>query len=318
MTGEPSASRPRIRWLRPLLSWLGLALAAGFIIHTLRRDLAEMGPIAVNVPRLAIATACFVPVYAAFGWGWHLCLTGLGGRVHIASSLKHWYLGNLMKYLPGKLFTFAARLERFQRFGVPMRVTTAAFAAETILLLSSGVILLALVLPFSGLSITTPLLAIGGAVSLPALLLLHPRVFRTIADRMQRRLGRDPVPMAMTFPQLARALGVFLLGWFLTGLCFAGVCSAMAPCERGYGPGVVLGLAGLNSFTWVVGMAAPVVPAGLGVKEGLLRTMTAGYFPEAAAGVIAVAARVWMTAGDVLGAGCATLLELVVEGRGDR
>ena len=59
-------------------------------------------------------------------------------------------------------------------------------------------------------------------------------------------------------------------------------------------------LAGGLLFGGVAGLLAIVVPAGLGVRDGVLAWILLGWVPAPSAVVLSLVAHVWLTAGDVL------------------
>jgi hypothetical protein len=58
-------------------------------------------------------------------------------------------------------------------------------------------------------------------------------------------------------------------------------------------------IVGALCLSGIAGIAVFVVPAGIGVREGVLVWVLAAFTTPAYAALIAVASRAWLTAGDV-------------------
>ena len=193
-----------------LLFVVALVLFLGF---ALRDTWADAGPRLRDAdPRdLLIATALIAAYYCLFVVGWQWILRALDIRVSYAVALQSEMASMLAKYVPGGIWTPAARVVWLRKAGVD---------AATPLVLSS-ILLEAGLSAISGVGVFVAGIAIIGGADAPLLPLilftavvtvaLHPRIFRWLAARVFRPFGgvdlpELPVPRADRTARLLRVL----------------------------------------------------------------------------------------------------------------
>lgn len=268
-----------------LLVYLGLAIARGDVAL----GQARPGPIVA-------ALALLLGAYAAQALAWHLLVRAAGVDRSLAVDASRWALSLLGKYVPGKVFNAVGRLVLYRDVPQGVPAIAAAFVAEALLTIAaaSGVAAIAL----ATVRDTVPALALvaAGACAAGGVLVsfstLFDRAAGWLAARVLRTRAPPPIPVGSRVAPLAlHVVSYTLLGGGLHALAAAWPMTQSLPVAAAIG---ALGLSG------VAGIAAFVVPAGLGVREGVLAWIVAPFAGPAAAALVAVAARVWLTAGDVL------------------
>ena len=128
--------------------------------------------------------------------GWQSILRAYGIRLGYRAVLGAEMLSMLAKYIPGGVWTPAARVVAARRAGVDnTSVVLATILLEAGLSAVAGVIVLAASLPFVS-GVDAPVWPVVGFAVL-ATGLLHPRVFAPLATRLSRRFGGgviEPLP----------------------------------------------------------------------------------------------------------------------------
>ena len=92
--------------------------------------------------------------------------------------------------------------------------------------------------------------------------------------------------------------------WGCQALAFTLFVKSLAPVQWTYA-GV---LTACFAFAWLLGFVSLLTPGGLGVREALLARLLATYMPAPQATLIALLARLWMLAAEILLAGSAVFL----------
>ncbi|NQT53279.1 flippase-like domain-containing protein, partial [bacterium] len=146
---------------------------------------------------------------------------------------------------------------------------------------------------------------LAAALSLPLLVLVHPRSFSWLLNRGLRLLKREPLAVRLTWGQLARLLGLSALMWVGMGAAFAMFARSLWPAVAWSDAGI---LAGAYALAWTLGLASVVSPGGLGVREAVLLALLGGPLAPAGALVVAIGSRVWVTVAELAFAGVALLL----------
>jgi hypothetical protein len=231
-----------------------------------------------DVTDLALATAIIAAYYAVFVLGWQRILAAYGIRVPYRVALQAEMLSMLAKYVPGGVWTPAARVVALRRFGVKdTQVVLASVLLEAGLsaVAGVGVFLLGLVLVSDVDAPLMPLLLFGIVVGI----LLHPRVFAPVAKRLLRPFGAAevrPLPARTNF----ELLGFYALTWPLGGAALFFLLRAV-----GGDPDVtaIPFLGGTSAVGAIVAVLAVFAPSGLGVREASMYGLLLAVVGEAVA-----------------------------------
>ncbi|HWH05388.1 MAG TPA: lysylphosphatidylglycerol synthase transmembrane domain-containing protein [Gaiellaceae bacterium] len=256
-------------WLRARRTVVALELAvlAVFLLAlgwAVRDVWAEAEPRLrnANVTDLGIALAVVAVYYLVFVLGWVRILAAYGIRVRYTVALQAEMISMLAKYVPGGVWTPAARVVALRKFGV--RDTPTVLAT---ILLEAGLSAIAGVLVFVvGLAIVggadAPLVPLAIFFAVVAFL-LHPRVFRVVARRLLRPFGAHEVASLPTRTALG-LVGFYALTWPLGGV-------ALFFLLRSVGGDPALStipfLGGAAAVGAIVAVLAVFAPSGLGVRE---------------------------------------------------
>ena len=209
-----------------------------------------------------LALLVLAAYYLVFVVGWLWILASLGIRIPYRIALQAEMLSMLAKYIPGGVWTPAARVVALRRFGIgETPVVLASIALEAGLSAVAGVLvfLASLALVDAVDAPLAPLLLFGSA----CLVLLHPRVFAALAKRLLRPFGATEVPPLRYRTALA-VLAFYALTWPLGGLALFFLVRAV-----GGDPDVsaIPFLGGASAVGAIVAVLAVFAPSGLGVRE---------------------------------------------------
>jgi hypothetical protein len=186
-------------------------------------------------------------------------------------------LSMLAKYVPGGVWTPAARVVAARRAGVDnTSVVLATILLEAGLSAVAGVIVLAASLPFVS-GVDAPVWPVV-AFAVLATGLLHPRVFSRLATRVLRPFGGAaiaPLPWGT-------AIGV-LLFYCVTWLVGGAALTALLAAVGGH-PGVeaIAYLGGASAVGAIVAVVTVIFPSGLGVREGAVGAFMLALAPDSA------------------------------------
>ncbi len=243
--------------------------------------------------RLALSALAFAAVLVASVGIWGRTLRRFDVRVPFPVLARIWFLSNLGRYIPGKIWQFVGVVDLSRAAGIP------ALTSVTSLLLYMGFVLIAacvvgafllpaagpLAGPVVGLRIVSPLL----------LLLLHPTVINAAARGASRITRRPLAEWSGSWSEGFILFALCVLEWVGMGAAFALFVSGIAPV----GPGAYTALTAAFALSFVAGYAV-LLPAGLGAKEGALAVLLGAVVPLPVGAAIAVAARVWTVLAELL------------------
>ncbi|GIW09926.1 MAG: hypothetical protein KatS3mg061_0983 [Dehalococcoidia bacterium] len=290
MSGVPPRWLVRVQGGLALVLMLGVLLALWQRWDQVRAERWQLAPLP-----LALSLGVLVAALLLWALVWAGMLRRLGATARSRREIAWVYLSsNLARYLPGAVWNLVARAYLGGRYGLGQRRVWTATAIDLGLAVASG-LLIYLLSGAVGAPVPVPVpIAAGGA--LVVLALISPPVLAGLDRRLAARSGRGVV---LGWRELGGYLGCSLLIWVAIGLAFGLLLSALYPLE----PVLLPAAAGAWSLAVVVGLVAPGVPQGLGVREGVLMLMLASLVPLPTAAALAVASRFWMICGDVLAVG---------------
>jgi uncharacterized membrane protein YbhN (UPF0104 family) len=223
---------------------------------------------------VVLGFATVAAYYLVFIVGWIRMLEAWSIRVPYRAALQAEMVSMLAKYLPGGVWTPAARTVALRRAaGVTDTPTVlASILVEACLSAISGVIVFVVSLAWvRGVHAPLPAL-VAFAVLLS--LVLHPRIFRPLAEKVLRPFGAESLE-PLPFP-LMMVLLLFYCGTWLVG----GVAVYFMLRSLGSNPGLatIPFLGGVSAVGAIVAVLAVFLPSGLGAREasmyGLLLAVT--------------------------------------------
>jgi len=300
---------------RPLLRWLARGLQSAIVAVVLSfvgRAVVELWPqIAgikwnVDPPLLAAATVVGLACQGLLIVGWRLALRLVGARIGWCGAVESQALGQLAKYVPGKVMTLVGKVYLAAQAGVPESQATLAMFVEVATLTITGLIV---GLGYA-LQILSPQRLVAAAVILVAgaFAVLHPAILPRAVNGGLRLLGRRTTELEYQWPAVAPLLGCYFVLWVLWG---AGLWLLVA--GLGLQEPIVPLITG-SALAWVAGFLSFIFPGGLGVREYVL----ARLLDPTASGVgmsIALVSRAWLLAAELAWAGIAWVHRVAVRSR---
>ncbi|UDY22677.1 lysylphosphatidylglycerol synthase domain-containing protein [Nocardioides sp. Kera G14] len=226
---------------------------------------------------------------------WAALLHGFGVRPPTRETASMFYVSQLGKYVPGSVWPVLAQMQFGARWGISRSVM---FAANLLLLgivTGSGIIVGALLLPWTSadglahywwLLLLLPPLAVA----------LHPRTIPALLNRGLRKLGREPLPGPPSYVALLGSAGWMTLGWLVLGLHVAVLLSAFGAVT----PARIAASIGSIALGWAAGIAFIPAPAGAGIRDGIITLTLTPLIGATEAVTVALASRGLLLLADVV------------------
>ncbi|MFJ4667611.1 lysylphosphatidylglycerol synthase domain-containing protein [Kitasatospora purpeofusca] len=215
---------------------------------------------------------------------------GTPGPVRGLLAARIYFLGQLSKYLPGRVWGVVTHVTHGRAVGVPAAAMTSAYLLSLALTVLTGacVSLFAApaVLPGQWFWLVLPVLGLLACLARPALA-TGPVV---ALARLARRTVEPPPDAAVR-----RAIALAVAAWLVSGLHLWFLALALgAPAVSSAGPAI-----GAFALATVVSSLAVVVPDGWGVRELTIAAALAAALPDGTAATAAVASRVVCVAAEL-------------------
>jgi len=249
-----------------------------------------------NVNYYFLAFSLVLSIVGAFliALGWNLILRVLGGRLAHKRALKIFFITDLAKYIPGKVWTMVGKVYLCAKEGIPVARTSASVVIQPLIQVISGMLMFLVSLPFwtkttdfmNKLYFFFPLIPIG-------LIVLYPPIMTKVLNFVLTRLKQKPMELSIEYGDILSILLLWCGLWILSGFTYYFLIIGIYSIPLSLLP-VVIGI-----FS-VAGVSQFLTPSGIGVLEGVLTVLLSLYLPVHIAIFIALLARVWKTATELV------------------
>lgn len=284
---------------------IALTLAASyFLFRSISLSWSELADVDLAGWRpkaLPFVASCVVllAVFVYLVGLWALMVRRLGGpKLGWGESMKIFFLANLGRYIPGKVWQLAGLTYLAGKRGVSLPVASSAAVLGQIFALAAAATLGGIALAAGATSgfpselvpwALVPAAVIVVIVTVPAAL----RMMLRVAFKLGRRQEETPRLDALFG---ARWLGLYLVAWLGYGIAFALLWGSFPALPAVSWPAAVGSFGG----AYFLGYAAIFAPAGIGVREGAMAVLLSPWMNATDATVLAVIARIWMTVAELI------------------
>ena len=270
--------------------FLGVALVRNW--QAVRSDLQALSWVDLLASGIAGALAV-----TCSGMGWRVVLTGLGERVAVHPALTVFFAGQLGKYVPGSVWTAAIQAELGRRRNIAGSTMLVSYLVALMIAVATGGLVGLLALFGAGAARSTALWLVLVAVILGAAL-MRPAWLNAGLAWAFARAGRTPPPVALPGRALAASVAWLIACWVLFGLH-----AWLLARPLGAGAADLAPTVGAFALAFVAGLLVVPLPAGAGVREGVLVATLAGAIGAPAALTVSLVSRLVLLGVDLVMAG---------------
>lgn len=278
-------SGSRINWWR-WLGWLVTLLALYFV----GRWLTSLDPLVwQNLRHLRltwlIGSLLLFQVWFLLRFlAWEMIVKRHGSDAQRHVTLRIWTISELARYVPGNLWSFAAKFRGSVNSGATSNGALQALAIEAFTQIS-GAGLMALLL--------------YNAAQLWWIAMLWVVIFPYIIPIGLSLLSRWKRWGVVPRVSVIESLGLLL--WYGVVWLVFGLATAMVYRSFSGVPSVsFMWLIGVNVAAWFIGYISLITPMGLGVREVAFVKLTADIVPSALASLIAIISRLWFVISELV------------------
>ncbi|MEP7345052.1 MAG: lysylphosphatidylglycerol synthase domain-containing protein [Gemmatimonadaceae bacterium] len=291
------ALSPRSRILQLLfaaLATIAVWFAARDILTQWRQFRASGATLSPNWGAIVLSGAVVFVSYAVLIETWRRTVAAWGERLAWGDAARIWFVSNLGRYLPGKVWQLGAMSAMAHDKGVsPMAAAGSALVVNLINVLAGiGVVAVtgAEHLQARGAALALALVLGVGILAMPWLL---PRVAALASAVLGRSLE---VPLLPQRALWTAAVGC-VMAWVLYGVAFRIFVQGVL----GSAPGALASYIAVFTGSYLVGYIAIFAPGGIGVREkSLVSSLGRLALPPGAAGIVALTSRLWLTALEIV------------------
>jgi glycosyltransferase 2 family protein len=255
---------------------------------------------------LAAAVALFAVPPVLQGVSFWIILRRLGVPTPLRAGMHVWMRSFAVRYAPSGALAFVLRIREQKRLAATRGHIWTASAYEQLVALTSGAI--ACVVAFAAVQTRPPLPALAIATAAIGVgIALRPGFLGGWVQGVLARRGVE-IPAILRGRELAAVVALNAAGWLATGAAawlLVDALTAGDPPSLGW-------LIGVYAFAWLLGFVVPLLPGGLGLRDGTLAAFLATAFGAGPAAAVAVALRFANTIGELVAVGATELVYAAV------
>lgn len=253
---------------------LAVAVIAGVSLYFYRilTDPAfRTGGFALRIEYLLPAGLLYLITHTIWGTFWWQLLRSQGAHVSWGSGVRSYFISQLGKYVPGKVWVIVIRMGLLGGV-VPRRIVAVTGVYETLTSMAAGAVIGALLFPYlTGGQQVIP----GGAIALVAVALipliagiLNRYAANVVAKRKEPNAPPLPAP---SFRLLVLGLLQASVGWCLLGASLGLVVRGVAPEPPAWGLNEYRQELAATATMYVAGFVVLFAPGGVGARELVLQ-----------------------------------------------
>jgi hypothetical protein len=254
--------RPR---LRRALEALAVVVVVALFAYAVQGEWSKAEPQLADarLSDVGLALVTVAVYYLVFILGWIQILAAWKIRVPYRAALQAEMTSMLAKYIPGGVWTPAARVTALERLTGETATGTilASILVEAILSAISGVVVFVISLAWVR-NVDAPLIPLV-LFAVICLAILHPRVFRPAMARILKPFGLPPLE-PLPFPTMAALLTFYCCTWLIGGFGLYFLIRSLGPAPH---ISAIPFLGGTAAIGAIVAVLAIFTPSGLGVRE---------------------------------------------------
>lgn len=237
-------------------------------------------------------------------------LRAFGKRVPLSMCWRVYFIPQFAKYVPGGVWIFLFKAYLYNRYGIARATVAVMLFVEQAALIAGAMVVFICSLPLFGVLEGSVWLWSCPVALVVLLAALHPRLVSWAYNLLHRRVDRGAEAVRVSYGRMLWLLAINVALWIVAGLAFCLMASSITDVPAGQWPPLMGMFAGASGLGFLVFVA----PAGLGVREGGLAGFLSLLYPAGVAAAVALAARLWWLAVDVVLAGGSLLVVRLVCG----
>jgi hypothetical protein len=276
------------------LKWIAVGAVLLFVGMRVQEQWAELRaypvPATVNWSLLAASAASVGISYAVLIWTWQRTVLAWGERLPIGAAARIWFISNLGRYIPGKVWQIGAMGMMAQREGVS---AAAAVGSSLVISLINVLTGIAVAIVCGAGNLGAPRWAYVSAAVAAMLVVASPWLLPLIA-RLASSILKRPMTIAPLPPSaIWIAAAGCTVAWLLYGIAFCFLHVAIL----GDPTGDVMRSTAAFTASYIAGFLFLPAPGGIGVREDVLYRLLGefGIATGGAAWVVVFASRAWLT-----------------------
>jgi hypothetical protein len=213
-----------------------------------------------------------------------------GGSLRYTTAARIWFVSNLGRYVPGKVWSIIAMGAMSQHAGVPSAAAIGSAMYIAVINVLAGLAVWALCGP-SALPVPAPAIVLIGLAA--AVFVLTPRAVPELVSWASKRVGREFTLAPLSYRTIIGTFAACAAAWIVYGIALYLLAAGTIGATGGDAPRYVA----LFTGSYLVGYLTLFAAGGVVVRESAMVTFGAVYTLLSAPQlvVLSVVSRIWLT-----------------------
>ncbi|MCK5832987.1 flippase-like domain-containing protein [bacterium] len=234
---------------------------------------------------------------------WQHLSRSYGLKVPLIKAGKGFFLSQLGRYIPGKVGLLLIRMETYREYS--RKNTAIATGVEMISTIGGACILVLIGIIAAGEYLPSYSIWVALIGFAAVLIFLWPGIFKPLANFGFRLIKRSPMEEVPPYSVTLKYVAVYLFPGLLHGLGLFMVLCSLSPISFAF----YLPITSIYFAAGIVGLLAVFVPAGLGVREGVMMLVLPLIVDKPIVIVGVILSRMVLTLSEISLAGIFTVLD---------
>jgi hypothetical protein len=227
---------------------------------------------------------------------WHYITIQNNCNIDLRTSIISRIYSEFGKYLPGKVFGYAMLFYAYSKANQSKTLVAFCMFFELLASVLAASMIFLFSLFFTEIQDFQKYHIIALFLLLVFFILIHPRILNYFIATFLKIAKREPVKLNMTYYQLLKIISLYVANFMVFGIGLVLFINSIYPVSFSN----YLFITGTMAGAGLIGLFAIFVPAGLGVREGILTIALKEIMPLTFAGVVSLASRVWLVLGEII------------------
>ena len=309
---EPQENSRKKKWMK----WAKrgfLVLVAVFLIRYFYRNYDDYKnlDLTINWGIFTIAVLLYFLYKITLASLWHYLTMLNDCEVGYFEAITAYLYSILGKYIPGKVFMLLARIPVYEEKKRSISKVTICFFLENICTLLGAAFLFLISLFFFPNGLLKQYQWAAIALVIAFFICINPKIINFFLKYVEKFMKKDNLRIPITYPQMLKVVGLFILNWLIVGLGFYMLTCSIYPLPMSQ----FLYAAGVYGVSCIIGILAIFAPSGIGVREGIMVLGLGLIMPSEYAVIISLVSRLWMSVSELILIGIAFVINKVAEFR---
>jgi len=246
---------------------------------------------------MAVSCMIFCLAYTLLPWIWRKLLYYMGYKISYGDAWDIFYIGNLGRYIPGKIWTIAGMAYMAEKVGIPATIVgTSVVFANAYSLVSSFVFFILFLILQETHSTSGGFLWLLPVFFIIVVVFIFPHNMERLLNVVLKKFGKNRVKIGITTLTALKIVAFYLV----SGTLFGGAFWIFVTAFVGWGLINPVFAASAYIIAYWIGFLAFFVPGGIGVREGILGLLFMGVVPAGVLIIIAGLSRLAITVIEIL------------------